>query len=47
MLVIKYYRTYDYGFNHILLSFKKRINDIFGSSEFQIDFCYRMRIGVK
>jgi len=27
--------------------FKERIIDIFGSSEFKIDFCYRMRIGIK
>lgn len=33
--------------NPLLISFKQRIIDIFGSSEFKIDFCYRMRIGVK
>ncbi|MBU3098561.1 class I SAM-dependent methyltransferase [Clostridium sp. DSM 17811] len=33
--------------NPLLISFKERIIDIFGSSEFNIDFCYRMRIGVK
>lgn len=33
--------------NPFLLYFQERIIEIFGSSEFQIDFCYRMRIGVK
>jgi ubiquinone/menaquinone biosynthesis C-methylase UbiE len=30
-----------------LLSFKEKITDIFGNSEFEIGFCYRMRIAVK
>ncbi|VYU21276.1 methyltransferase domain-containing protein [Clostridium tertium] len=30
-----------------LLQFKNRIYDIFGEKEFEIDFCYRMRIAVK
>ena len=30
-----------------LSSFKERINEIFGDTEFKIDFCYRMRIGIK
>jgi hypothetical protein len=30
-----------------VLDFKKKIIDIFGTSEFKMDFCYRMRIGVK
>lgn len=33
--------------NPFLLAFKERILDIFGDTEFKIDFCYRMRIGVK
>jgi len=33
--------------NPFLLSFEKKILDIFGDNEFNIDFCYRMRIGVK
>lgn len=33
--------------NPFLVSFEKRILDIFGNDEFEIDFCYRMRIGVK
>ena len=33
--------------NPLLISFKERIIDIFGSSDFNMDFCYRMRIGVK
>lgn len=33
--------------NPFLLAFKEKINDIFGTAEFKIDFCYRMRIGVK
>ncbi|MGL4106975.1 class I SAM-dependent methyltransferase [Clostridium sp. LP20] len=28
-------------------SYKERVIDIFGDDEFEIDFCYRMRIGVK
>lgn len=30
-----------------ILAFTERIEDVFGTSEFEIDFCYRMRIGVK
>lgn len=30
-----------------LLSFEKRILDIFGEDKFEIEFCYRMRIAVK
>lgn len=30
-----------------VLEFEKRVNDLFGPEEFRIDFCYRMRIGVK
>ena len=30
-----------------LLSFKEKILSVFGNDEFKIDFCYRMRIGVK
>jgi len=33
--------------NPILLSFKDRIINILGDKEFNIDYCYRMRIGVK
>lgn len=33
--------------NSYLLSFEKRIFDIFGDDEFEIDFCYRMKIAVK
>lgn len=33
--------------NPYLTNFKNRIIDIFGDSKFKIDFCYRMRIGVK
>lgn len=33
--------------NPLLLSFQERIIKIYGNSEFQIDFCYRMSIGVK
>lgn len=33
--------------NPFLLSFEKKILDIFGDNEFNIDFCYRMRVGVK
>jgi ubiquinone/menaquinone biosynthesis C-methylase UbiE len=33
--------------NTFLLYFKEKITDIFGISEFKIDFCYRMRIGIK
>ncbi|MDP4146043.1 MAG: class I SAM-dependent methyltransferase [Bacillota bacterium] len=33
--------------NPFLASFKERIAEIFGDSEFEIGFCYRMRIGVK
>lgn len=33
--------------NPYVVDFKKKIIDIFGTSEFKIDFCYRMRIGVK
>lgn len=33
--------------NPFLLAFEERIIDIFGDNEFEIDFCYRMRIGVK
>ncbi|MDR3542969.1 MAG: class I SAM-dependent methyltransferase [Desulfosporosinus sp.] len=30
-----------------LTSFEERMTEIFGSSEFKIDFCYRMRIAIK
>jgi ubiquinone/menaquinone biosynthesis C-methylase UbiE len=30
-----------------IVSFKKRIIEIFGNTEFVIDFCYHMRIGIK
>ncbi|MFL0197399.1 class I SAM-dependent methyltransferase [Clostridium sp. WILCCON 0269] len=33
--------------NSFLLSFQKRTLEILGNSEFEIDFCYRMRIGIK
>lgn len=33
--------------NPFILTFKEKIIDIFGTVEFKIDFCYRMRIGVK
>lgn len=33
--------------NPFISRFKERITDIFGDTEFEIDFCYRMRIGVK
>ena len=33
--------------NPLLESFKARIFEIFGNSEFIIEFCYRMRIGIK
>jgi ubiquinone/menaquinone biosynthesis C-methylase UbiE len=33
--------------NPFLLSFEEKIHDIFGKTEFKIDFSYRMRIGVK
>jgi hypothetical protein len=33
--------------NPIILSFKERIIDILGNKEFNIDYCYRMRIGIK
>jgi len=33
--------------NPFLVSFEERILDIFGNNEFEIEFCYRMRIGVK
>lgn len=33
--------------NPFILAFKEKIIDIFGTVEFKIDFCYRMRIGVK
>ncbi|WP_160687120.1 class I SAM-dependent methyltransferase [Clostridium sp. C2-6-12] len=33
--------------NPFILAFKEKIIDIFGTAEFEIDFCYRMRIGVK
>lgn len=33
--------------NPFFTSFKERIINIFGDDEFQIDFCYRMRIGIK
>ncbi len=28
-------------------SFRKTVSEIYGAEEFRIDFCYRMRIGVK
>lgn len=33
--------------NPYLSTFKERMFDIFGDTEFKADFCYRMRIGVK
>lgn len=33
--------------NPFLSSFKENIIDIFGESELKIEFCYRMRIGIK
>jgi len=33
--------------NPYLTAFEKRILDIFGNAEFKIDFCYRLRIGIK
>lgn len=34
-------------FNPYLIAFEERILDIFGIGEYKIDFCYRMRIGIK
>jgi ubiquinone/menaquinone biosynthesis C-methylase UbiE len=34
-------------FSPYLITFKERILDIFGNAEFKLDFCYRMRIGIK
>ncbi len=31
----------------VLASFKERIRSIMGNNDFEVDFCYRMRIGVK
>lgn len=36
-----------YEINPLLSSFKENIIDIFGESELKIEFCYRMRIGIK
>lgn len=33
--------------NPLLISFKEKVRKIFGNSKFEIDFSYRMRIGVK
>lgn len=33
--------------NPFLVSFETRIFEIFGNTEFKIDFCYRMRIGIR
>ncbi|MDR3601585.1 MAG: class I SAM-dependent methyltransferase [Desulfosporosinus sp.] len=33
--------------NLYLKGFKEKILDIFGDTEFKVDFCYRMRIGIK
>ena len=33
--------------NPYLTAFKERILEIFGNADYKIDFCYRMRIGIK
>ena len=33
--------------NDFWISFQEKILSVFGNAEFEIDLCYRMRIGIK